>query len=93
MSAATRMHFADGLMVVERVQDCTPIVEHCRALATETEQRGEMRLAARLPDVVVERYCNDNGITFGEFVGNPEHVRRVCNDPALVAFRVWPGVV
>jgi hypothetical protein len=88
---STRLHFADGLMAVERVQDCAPIVERCRALANETEQRGEMRLAARLPDVVVERYCNDNGITFGEFVGNPEHVRRVCNDPALAAFRVWPG--
>lgn len=90
-SAATKMHFADGLMVVERVQDCTPIVDHCRALANETEQRGDVRLAARLPDVIVERYCNDNGITLGEFVGNPEHIRRVCNDPALAAFRVWPG--
>ena len=89
----TKFHFADGLMVVERAQNCTVIADHCKALANETEQRGDVRLAARLPEVVVERYCNENGITFGEFVGNPEHIRRVCNDPALAAFRVWPGVI
>lgn len=88
---ATKISFVDGLMVVNRSQDCTAIADGCKALANETEQRGEVRLAARLPDVIVERYCNDNGITLGEFVGNPEHIRRVCNDPALAAFRVWPG--
>lgn len=87
----TKFHFIDGLMVVERGQDCTVLADHCKALHNETEQRGDVRLAARLPEVVVERYCNDNGITFGEFVGNPAHIRRVCNDPALAAFRVWPG--
>lgn len=92
-AASTRMHFVDGLMVVERAQNCTVIADGCKALANETEQRGDVRLAARLPDVIVERYCNDNGITLGEFVGNPEHIRRVCNDPALAAFRVWPGVI
>lgn len=91
MQPVTNLHFADGRMVVERVQDCTALAEHCAKLRHETEQRGEMRLAARLPEVVVERYCNDNGITFGEFIGSPEHLRRVCNDPALAAFRVWSG--
>lgn len=89
----TRISVVDGLMVVKRSQDCTVIADHCKALNNETEQRGDVRLAARLPEVVVERYCNENGITFGEFVGNPEHIRRVCNDPALAAFRVWPGVI
>ena len=93
MQAATNFHFVDGLMVVERAQDCTVLADHCGALNRETEQRGEVRLAASIPDVIVERYCNDNGITFEEWCANPEHIRRVCNDPALVAFRVWPGRV
>lgn len=92
-AVATKFHFVDGLMVVERKQDCTVVADGCQALQRETEQRGEVRLAARIPDVIVERYCNDAGITFDEWVGNPEHVKRVLNDPALAAFRVWPGRV
>jgi hypothetical protein len=52
-----------------------------------------MKLAARIPNVIVEKYCNDNKISFREFMGNREHVRRVLNDPSLSHFRVWPGRV
>lgn len=93
MHPSTAIKFEDGRMVVQRSQDCTAIAEHCGTLRTETEQRGEVRLAARIPEVIVERYCNDNGITFGEFLRDPAHLRRVCNDPALAAFRVWPGKI
>ena len=31
------------------------------------------------------------GISFSEFIANPEHARSMLNDPALAAFRVWEG--
>ncbi len=93
MTAATRLHLEDGRLIAERVQDCTSIAEHCGRLRAETEQRGEMRLAARIPDVIVERYINDRGITFAEFLRDPAHARALLNDPALAAFRVWEGSV
>ncbi|NKJ22018.1 hypothetical protein [Dyella sp. SG609] len=53
----------------------------------------EMRHAARVPAVLVESYCNRNGITVHEFMANDEHVSRLLNDPAIEPFRIWKGKV
>lgn len=90
----TRMHEEDGQTIFERVQDCTSIAEKTKALHNEGHHgSSEMKHAAKLPFVLVERYCNDNGITFAEFCNGQEHIRRMLNDPSLSAFRVWPGRV
>lgn len=92
---STRIHNAgDGHIAFERVQDCTPYVENATALHNEGHHgSSEMRHAARIPFVIVERYCNDHKITFAEFMGNREHVKRLLNDPSLSAFRIWKGAV
>lgn len=90
----TKLHVHDGNVTFERFQDCTPIHEQTQALHKEGHHgSGEMRHAARLPYVIVEKYCNDNNITFSEFMSNKEHVRRMLNDPSLSGFRVWRGHV
>lgn len=92
---STRIHNAgNGNIAFERVQDCTPFVEDAKARHNEGHHgSSEMRHAARIPFVVVERYCNDHNITFEEFMKNREHVKRLLNDPALSAFRIWKGQV
>lgn len=93
---ATRLGFKDGLMVVERIQDVDPILRQVKELAGVNHGRsasGEMHHAARLPMVMVEKYCNDKGVSFRDFMGNPEHVKAMLNDPALASFRVWQGRV
>ncbi len=88
----TRMHEEDGNTIFERVQDCTPIADQCKALHNEgIHGSGEMRHAGRIPAVLVEKYINDNGITYREFIGSEDHIRRVMNDPAMAHFRVWKG--
>lgn len=90
----TRMHEEDGKTIFERVQDCTPIAERTKALHNGGHHgSSEMKHAASLPFVLVERYCNDNGITFHEFCTGQEHIRRMLNDQALSAFRIWKGRV
>lgn len=90
----TRMHEEDGHTVFERVQDCDPIAEHTKALHSQgLHGSSEMRHAAKIPKVLVEKYCNLNGITFREWLGNEDHIRRMLNDPALSHFRIWPGKV
>ena len=85
---------ADGKTHIERVQDCTPIAELCKRDHVEGNHgSSDMKLAARIPNVIVEKYCNDNKISFREFMGNREHMRRMLNDPSLSHFRVWPGRV
>lgn len=94
LDLSTKFHFHDGNMTVERVQDCTPILEQTKSLHNAGIQgSSELKHAARIPYVIVERYCNDNGIEFSEFMQNKEHLRRVLNDKSLEHFRVWKGRV
>lgn len=83
-----------GDLTVNRVQDCTPIAEHTQALSREgLHGSSEMRHAASFPMVIVEKYMNDKGITFNEFMADKSHIKTMLSDPALSAFRVWGGRV
>lgn len=94
LDLATKVHLHDGKMTFQRTQDCTPILEHChdRTVAGATGS-SDMKHAAKLPFVVIEAYCNQQNITFSEFMQNKEHIKRVLNDPSLAGFRIWKGRV
>lgn len=84
----------DGALITGTLQDCTAIREDAMARHNAgLHGSADIKHAARLPDWAVERYCHLHGITFAEFMGNREHVRRMCNDPTLRDFRIWPGKV
>jgi hypothetical protein len=90
----TLMHEEDGKTIFERVQDCTPIAERTKALHNEgLHGTSEMKHAAKIPNVLIEAYCNRVGITFNEWCGNEHHIRAMLNDPSLSAFRIWKGKV
>lgn len=86
---------ADGdKIVIERVQDCEPVLEQAKALASiGATGSNEMKHAARIPFVIVERYLQQKGISFREFQINPAHVKNLLNDPDLAHFRIWKGAV
>jgi len=87
-----RHNDGQGTLSIQTLQDCTPIAELCKTQQREgVTGTSEMKLAARIPDVMVTAYCNNNNITFSEFINNREHVRRIVNDPAMAHFRVWQG--
>ncbi len=89
---ATRIVIADDRMHIQRTQDCTPIAERAKAMQNEgLHGSSEMRLAATIPNVIIEKYMNENGVSFAEVIGDPVHMRRIVNDPANAMFRVWPG--
>ena len=85
----------DGNLVTGTRQDATPIADMTKRMANEgLHGSKDMRLAASIPFVFVEKYCNDKGITFAEFSASQHHKNALINDPALSAFRVWrPSVV
>ncbi|HET8730484.1 MAG TPA: hypothetical protein VFM34_05175 [Moraxellaceae bacterium] len=90
----TNIDLRGDTLVVRRTQDVDPVLRAVRAERAATGGRsksGEMMHAATLPMVVIEQYCNANNLTFQEWMNNPEHARRMLNDPALAAFRVWEG--
>jgi hypothetical protein len=83
-----------GTLTFERVQDCNAIAE----AAMKQQNSGltgsaDVKLAARLPLVMVEAYMNNNNITMHEFLNNQDHIKRLVNDPALAHFRVWKGAI
>lgn len=84
----------DGGLVTGTVQDCTPIAEYTKALHNSGfTGSADMKLAASVPMVMVEKYCNDNGVAYADFMCSQEHKKRLLNDPALAHFRVWKGRV
>jgi hypothetical protein len=81
-------------LITGSVQDCVPILEDATARRNEGHHgSNEMRHAARFPEVIVERYCNEQGIEFSEFMRDKVHIRRMLADPALSGFRIWEGRV
>lgn len=77
---------------VNRVQDVEPALERAKALHNAgIGQSGDWRLAASIPNVLVEKYCEDNGITFAEFAADEAHMRRLVESPDLSHFRIWKG--
>jgi hypothetical protein len=82
----------DGKVFIAQTQDCTPIVERAQALHKAGEHgSSEMRYAASIPDVILNKYMNEHRVTYAELMSNPEHFRRICNDPDNKMFRIWPG--
>lgn len=58
----TRVHRdkADRRIIFERVQDVEPILDANKALQGE-RQRGDFRHIASIPNVILEKWMNDDG--------------------------------
>lgn len=88
----TRFGSTGGESFVQRTQDCTPIAERAQALHRQGHHgSSEMKHAASIPNILIEKYCQDNGITYREWMVDPAHIRRMLADPALADFRIWKG--
>lgn len=70
------------------------IAENAKARHNEgMHGSSDMKHAARVDPVIIEKYLNMNGITLNEFCSSQEHMRRFLVDPAISHFRIWKGRV
>lgn len=77
-----------------RIDDLKAVADHCAGLrGVGATGSSEWKHAARIPGFIVQKYLNDNGVTFAEFMRDPKHADRMLADPALAAFRIWEGRV
>jgi hypothetical protein len=84
----------DGQLIVSRTQDCEAIVERAKALhnaGTFWSASRDYVHAASIPNAIVEKYCNENGVKFAEAISDETHLRRIMLDPDYSALRVWKG--
>lgn len=90
----TSFHEQDDRLIIANSQDCTPIAEYAKAQHNAGfHGSSEVKHAARIPLVIVEKYCNENGVTFEDFMTDRVHMKRVVEDPANAMFRIWPGAL
>lgn len=74
--------------------DLDTVAKHCADLrAMGHTGTKDVKLAASVPAFFVQKYINDNGITFKEFMREKGHIDRFLADPAIAHFRVWQGRV
>jgi hypothetical protein len=75
-----------------RMSDLKAVVEDCTARRSlGNTGSSEIKHVARVPAIIVQKYINDNGITYAEFMRDPKHADRMLSDPSLSAFRIWEG--
>ncbi|MDE2102839.1 MAG: hypothetical protein KGL39_36685 [Patescibacteria group bacterium] len=90
----TRIAREEGKLVIANSQDCTAILEDATARRNEgLHGSSEMRHAANFPMVLVQKYMNEHGIDFREFMTDKKHVKAMLSDPDLAGFRIWEGKV
>lgn len=88
----TSFHEQDGRLIIANSQDCTPIADYAKAQHNAGYHgSSEVKHAARIPLVIAEAYCNTNGVTFAELMTDTKHMKRLVEDPANAAFRIWKG--
>lgn len=89
---ATEILAQDDRLIISRTQDCTHIAEHAQALHNEgIHGSADVKHAAKIPLVIVEKYCNENGVSFQDFMNDPAHIKRVVQHPDNAMFRIWKG--
>jgi len=52
---------------------------------------SEMRYYGEVTPMMLQKYCDKNGVTWDQAMQNPEHFRRILNDPENSDMRVWKG--
>jgi len=92
MKLDTRIFTQDDRLVIGRSQDCTAILEDAVHRHNEgLHGTADVKHAARIPEVIVEKYCNDHKISFHEFMGDEVHIKRLVEHPDNSMFRIWKG--
>lgn len=51
----------------------------------------EMRYYGEVTPLMLQTYCDKRGVTWDQAMQNPEHFRRILNDPENSDMRVWKG--
>ena len=84
MSIRTRVHRDPGERCIhfERVQDVEPILARNKMLRAE-KQRGDFRHIASIPNVILERWMNEEGVNYLALPGDEfaRLIRKKLADP------------
>ena len=89
---ATDVDLDEGKMIIRRVQDLEPVLDHHKRMATENDGYSpsrDIRRVASIPLVVVEQWMNEGVDIFDP--NSREEIKRRLNDPDNQFLRTAPG--
>jgi hypothetical protein len=86
-SVVKTFHAEEGRTVEVTEQNLDGIIEAVKRKRETHVQDNEMKLAAVIPGVIVEKMMRDGSW------GDPQALKRWMNDPQNECFRVWKGKV
>ncbi len=96
----TKYHHDGDRLIIERVQDIEPIIDANKRQMNDnyghsesTRWKGELHHVARIPEVVIEKWCKDHGFTYSDFFNDRSISKRFLNDPENAYFRTKPGKI
>ena len=75
-------------LVIQNAQDVSPIIKDVQKLRDAGGKGKDMWHLGRIPEVIVEKYCTDAGITFRDFIMDKTHINRIMNDADYQHFRI-----
>jgi hypothetical protein len=83
MTVATKLRIEDGALIVNRVQDCEPILEANKALQKAGKQTGDFRHIGTVPCILIEKWMNEEGVPVLEMNKHEfaKFIRRKLDDP------------
>lgn len=84
MSVATRLSQADGLIVVERIQDVETIIDRNKYLQNEQQTwAGDWHHIGSIPNVIIEKWMNDEGVNILKMPAEEwgQFIKRKLRDP------------
>ena len=94
MTISTTIADQDGRTIIARTQDCTAIAEWCKRQHNEGNHgSNEIHFVGRIPSVMIEKYLNDTGVTFEEFMAEECHIKAIIRNPENADFRINKGRV
>ena len=84
----------DAYVYTAKLDDLKLVSDLCQKMqnANMTGDK-DMPLLGIVPNWVVMKYICENGITYAQFMRNPEHATRLLNHPDNAYFRVQKGTV
>lgn len=77
-------------LVFANMDDLREVERHCELISRDTDKvRGDIVTLAEVPGVVLEKYCNERGVRWDEFMKSTDLQTEFINSEYAKPFRIW----
>jgi hypothetical protein len=79
-------------VTINRSEDVEPLLNRLASQRAEGYTgSADMKFVGTIPNIIVEKYLNEKGVSMQDFINDDIHIMRIMNDPEYKHLRVWQG--